>query len=42
LIFRLEGAAIPAGVAADAYCVRYESVYDDRGYEVGRRPMNVC
>jgi hypothetical protein len=36
------GAAIVAGVAADAYCVRYEPAYDNFGHYIGRRPVNVC
>lgn len=42
LIFGLAGAAIAAGVAADAYCVRYVPVYDNWGNYVGRRPVNEC
>lgn len=39
LIFGLAGAAT---VAADAYCVRYEPVYDDYGAYTGRRRVNEC
>ncbi len=42
LIFGLAGAAIAATVAADAYCVRYEPVYDDYGNYMGRRRVNEC
>ena len=42
LIFGIAGAAIAAGVAADAYCVRYEPVYDDYGNYMGRRRVNEC
>jgi hypothetical protein len=42
LVFGLAGAAIAAGVAADAYCVRYVPVYDHWGNYVGRRPVNEC
>jgi hypothetical protein len=42
LIFGLAGAAIAAGVAADAYCVSYERVYDDYGNYMGRRRVNQC
>ena len=42
LIFGLAGAAIAATVAADAYCVSYEPVYDDYGNYMGRRRVNAC
>ena len=41
LVLGLAGAAIAAGVAADA-CVRYEPVYDAYGNYIGRRPVNMC
>jgi hypothetical protein len=41
LVFGLAGAALLAGVAADA-CIRYEPIYDDYGNYVGRRPVNMC
>jgi hypothetical protein len=40
-VFGLAGAAILAGVAADA-CVRYEPVYDAYGHYLGRRPVEMC
>jgi hypothetical protein len=42
LVFGLAGAAIAATVAADAYCVHYEPMYDDYGNYVGRRTVNTC
>ena len=42
LIFGLAGAAIATAVAADAYCIRYEPVYDDYGNYMGRRRVNEC
>ena len=41
LVFGLAGAAIAAGIAADA-CVRYVPVYDNWGNYVGRRAVNAC
>ncbi len=41
-VFGLAGAAIAATLAADAYCVRYEPVYDDYGNYMGRRRVNEC
>ena len=41
-VFGLAGAAIAASIAADAYCVRYEPVYDDYGNYLGRRRINEC
>jgi peptidoglycan/LPS O-acetylase OafA/YrhL len=42
LAFGLFAGAVAAGVAADAYCVRYEPTYDNWGHYIGRRPVNVC
>ena len=42
LVFGLAGAAIAAGVAAGASCVRYEPVYDANGVYLGRRAVNMC
>jgi hypothetical protein len=42
LAFGIVGGVIAAGIAADAYCVRYVPVYDRFGNIVGRRPVNVC
>jgi hypothetical protein len=42
LVFGLVGGLIAAGIAADAYCVRYVPVFDAWGNYVGRRPVNVC
>lgn len=41
-VFGLAGAAFAATIAADAYCVRYEPVYDDYGNYMGRRRVNEC
>jgi hypothetical protein len=41
-VFGLAGAAIAASIAADAYCVSYQPVYDDYGNYIGRRRVNGC
>lgn len=41
LVFGIAGAAIAAGVAADA-CLSYEPVYDKYGNYLGRRAVNMC